>query len=90
MENCPVCYENFAMSPPEVVARKLPCDHVACTQCLEDCFEGGSERRDKAEPVRKTAIVTVMLMIRVCRITLCCARESGNGTTVHGVLPMIQ
>lgn len=31
-----------------------------------------------------------MLMIRVCRITICCARKSGNGTTVDGVLLMIQ
>lgn len=51
MDSCPVCYATFSLSPSETVARQLPCEHVACTQCLEDCFEGEGETRDKAEPV---------------------------------------
>lgn len=50
MDSCPVCYVTFSSTTPEDVARKLPCEHVACTQCLEDCFEEASERGDKTSP----------------------------------------
>ncbi|CAN0171656.1 unnamed protein product [Scytosiphon promiscuus] len=50
MDSCPVCYSSYSAEEAETVPRKLPCGHVACTQCLEDCFEDASERRDPAEP----------------------------------------
>lgn len=50
MDSCPVCYVTFSTTQAEDVARKLPCEHVACTQCLEDCFEEASERGDKTSP----------------------------------------
>lgn len=51
MDSCPVCYSTYSAEETETVARKLPCGHVACTQCLEDCFEYATERRDPGEPV---------------------------------------
>lgn len=53
MDACPVCYSTFSSEDVEAVARELPCGHVACTQCLRDCFEDASERRDPGEPVSK-------------------------------------
>lgn len=50
MDSCPVCYVTFSTTQAEDVARKLPCEHVACTQCLEDCFEEATERGDKTSP----------------------------------------
>lgn len=60
MDSCPVCYVTFSTTHAEDVARKLPCEHVACTQCLEDCFEEASERGDKTSP-------PVSLTSAVCR-----------------------
>lgn len=51
MDCCPVCYETFSSSPPEVLGRQLPCEHVACTQCLQDCFEDVGGRCDNNQPV---------------------------------------
>lgn len=56
MDSCPVCYSSFSAEEEETVARKLPCDHVACTQCLQDCFEDATERRDPSEPVRANSL----------------------------------
>lgn len=53
MDACPVCYSTYSSEEPETVARELPCGHVACTQCLRDCLEDGSERRDPGQPVSK-------------------------------------
>lgn len=50
MDSCPVCYVTFSLTVPEDIARQLPCEHVACTQCLQDCFEEASEGRDKTSP----------------------------------------
>eukprot|EP00903_Cladosiphon_okamuranus_P010281 g9733.t1 len=50
MDSCSVCYSTFSLEDPDAVPRKLPCDHVACTQCLRDCFEEADERRDPSEP----------------------------------------
>ena len=32
---CPICYENFADDPAALRPRRLLCDHIACTGCLE-------------------------------------------------------
>ena len=56
MDSCSVCYSTFALEDPDAVPRKLPCDHVACTQCLRDCFEEASERRDPSEPVSASSL----------------------------------
>ena len=61
MDSCPVCYVAFSTTQAEDVARKLPCEHVACTQCLEDCFEEATERGDKTSPpVSFTAVLSAV------------------------------
>lgn len=57
MDSCPVCYSTFSSEDADAVPRKLPCDHVACTQCLRDCFEEASEHRDPNEPVRASSFL---------------------------------
>ncbi|CAM9781535.1 unnamed protein product [Pylaiella littoralis] len=49
MDACSVCYSTFSSEEAETVARELPCGHVACTQCLADCFEDENERRDPGQ-----------------------------------------
>lgn len=66
MDSCPVCYSTYSAEETETVARKLPCGHVACTQCLEDCFEDASERRDPAEPVSAFLCPSRMISYATC------------------------
>ena len=83
MDSCPVCYATFSSDDADTVPRKLPCDHVACTQCLRDCFEEASERRDPSEPVRSlpplsvcvpraTAFPSGRLLPSIARAHCCC------------------
>jgi hypothetical protein len=39
--SCSVCYEEFQNSPPALVPRRLSCQHIVCTGCLEAEFGDG-------------------------------------------------
>jgi hypothetical protein len=51
MSSCAVCYEPFGSGDSSYTPRRLPCSHVVCTQCLEDCFEDAGARRGPDEKV---------------------------------------
>ncbi|CAM9628187.1 unnamed protein product, partial [Discosporangium mesarthrocarpum] len=50
IDSCSVCYESFSIDQRATSPRKLECGHIACTQCLEDCFEEDGTRRKPGEP----------------------------------------
>lgn len=39
MDSCPVCYEAFSSDSDGSIPRKLPCEHVVCTQCATESWE---------------------------------------------------
>eukprot|EP00752_Nemacystus_decipiens_P014748 g13131.t1 len=93
MESCSVCYSSFSSEDADAVPRRLPCDHVACTQCLRDCFEEASERRDPGEPagpgVRCPECFTLFIFESVEAVPVCdidaAAAETGEGGTDDGL-----